>query len=639
MAVSTDRRQGVNSSAAIKVPCRCATTAAITLSGLQTIDGITVAADDRVLVKHQSTASENGIYLASSGTWQRAPDFDGTFDAKKGTLIRVNSGTVNSAAWFTVTTDDPITIGSTSISFSSSAAAPFDSSLVSYLPSGTGAVTRTVQDKLRESFSVKDFGATGDGVTDDYAALQAAIDAAELLSAALYVPRGTYLVGTMLVCDGSVRIFGEGRRVSIIKRKSAATIAACLHLGQTSGSAQVNNIEVASMQFDGNGGATDAALKIRNCGNLMIEDVICTAAAGYGMRTDTSTVSETTNQAFNIYRNVFVTNNGTGGMKFQGEKDSQFDMLFAYGNTGAAVEFKGFKYDAGTLAETTECAIGTILCAGNTGDAVVFDQCEKYNVSVIQSNNNGGWGVRFKSTLLAASGNGGNSVNISNVTSRNDALGGIAALEADTAAVNSAMIGNAILIGFGSATNSRGIHLQGVAGMAFGNVKVVGFPGDGVKIENGLPFNSAADSAHISFGALRIDSNGSASATTSHGLSIQDGTSYVQIGSLYSAGTQTSSTNYELNIGGSAGPILISQAILIAASAGNEIASSIPVSVAIGLLQARAGAGPVVAALRDGITAPSNNITGFAQLYVDAADGDTKIRYSDANIGVVVDDT
>jgi trimeric autotransporter adhesin len=114
--VTTSRRQGVNSSAAIKVPCACATTANITLSGEQTIDGVTTSSS-RVLVKDQTTASENGIYDSSSSTWQRAPDWDGDGDIKKGTLIYVHSGTSNSGWWY-VATSDTITVGTTSVTIS-----------------------------------------------------------------------------------------------------------------------------------------------------------------------------------------------------------------------------------------------------------------------------------------------------------------------------------------------------------------------------------------------------------------------------------------------------------------------------------------------------------------------------------------
>jgi hypothetical protein len=89
-SVSTDRRQGVNSSAAVKVPVKAATTANITLSGEQTIDGVACVTDDRVLVKNQTTTANNGIYDVDTGSWTRAVDFDGTYDVKKGTLIYVN---------------------------------------------------------------------------------------------------------------------------------------------------------------------------------------------------------------------------------------------------------------------------------------------------------------------------------------------------------------------------------------------------------------------------------------------------------------------------------------------------------------------------------------------------------------------
>jgi len=73
-----------------------------------------------------------------------------------------------------------------------SSAADKGSSLVGYLPAGTGAVTTTVQSKLRESVSVKDFGAVGDGVHDDTVAFDSAVVFACLNGITLYVPDGSY---------------------------------------------------------------------------------------------------------------------------------------------------------------------------------------------------------------------------------------------------------------------------------------------------------------------------------------------------------------------------------------------------------------------------------------------------------------
>ncbi|OYY06645.1 MAG: hypothetical protein B7Y67_18785, partial [Polynucleobacter sp. 35-46-11] len=98
------------------------------------------------------------------------------------------------------------------------------SALVGYLPSGTGAAGRTVQSKLRESVSVKDFGAVGDGVTDDTPSIQAAINAVKAAGkGAIYIPPGTYLISSALILTGvsNMLIYGAGNDSTIIQTNSA----------------------------------------------------------------------------------------------------------------------------------------------------------------------------------------------------------------------------------------------------------------------------------------------------------------------------------------------------------------------------------------------------------------------------------
>ena len=96
---------------------RAATTANLTLSAPQTVDGVSLVAGDRVLVKDQSTASTNGIYVVASGAWTRATDFDDSTEVTAAACIPVESGTVNGDAVFILTTDGAITVGTTALNF------------------------------------------------------------------------------------------------------------------------------------------------------------------------------------------------------------------------------------------------------------------------------------------------------------------------------------------------------------------------------------------------------------------------------------------------------------------------------------------------------------------------------------------
>ena len=104
--------QGLDAKASV----RAATTANITLSGAQTIDGVSVVAGDRVLVKNQSTAANNGIYVAASGAWTRAEDLNSWAEVP-GAFVFVEQGTVNAETGWVCTADQGGTIGSTAIAW------------------------------------------------------------------------------------------------------------------------------------------------------------------------------------------------------------------------------------------------------------------------------------------------------------------------------------------------------------------------------------------------------------------------------------------------------------------------------------------------------------------------------------------
>lgn len=129
-------------------------------------------------------------------------------------------------------------------------------SISQYLPAGTGAVATTVQAKLRERVSVKDFGAVGDGVTDDTAAiLKAFTHASTQINPIVYFPAGTYAVTSSATVQfeltEGMEVVGDGMAASIIKwtaQNPGTTI--CL-IGRPTSATQINFASIRDLAVRG----------------------------------------------------------------------------------------------------------------------------------------------------------------------------------------------------------------------------------------------------------------------------------------------------------------------------------------------------------------------------------------------------
>lgn len=119
-----------------------------------------------------------------------------------------------------------------------------DASIVDFQQAGAGAVVRTAQDKLREWVSIKDFGAVGDGVTDDTAAIQAAINSLPSGGTVLF-PHGTYIATSFGASVNGIRMIGDGVNATTVKLKNSTNTAFVFFSG-------VNGGEFAHMTIDGN---------------------------------------------------------------------------------------------------------------------------------------------------------------------------------------------------------------------------------------------------------------------------------------------------------------------------------------------------------------------------------------------------
>lgn len=199
---------------------RVAATSSTTISAPgATIDGVTMAAGDRVLLTAQGTGSQNGLWVWNGAAVPLTRPVDyapaSTVQAFQDVTVFVREGTANAGSRWRVSTSGAITIDTTAHTWS----------LVSDYARATGGTTaRTLAAIAAERFNVKAFGAKGDGSTDDTAAIRAAGVALQAAGGGtLFFPRGTYQLYTdgssATLCDFSgltgVQIIGDAAVLNV----------------------------------------------------------------------------------------------------------------------------------------------------------------------------------------------------------------------------------------------------------------------------------------------------------------------------------------------------------------------------------------------------------------------------------------
>lgn len=173
----------------VKDSVMVATTANIaSLSGLLTVDGYELLAGNRILVKNQNTASENGIYVAASGAWTRASDADGAGELSGGSFVFVESGDTQADSGWVVTTNGAITPGTTANSW-----AQF---------SGAGQIVAgEALAKVGNTLDVQVDDVTIEIVSDELAVKDGGIDESHLANNAVDLA-GLKVTGTLPVASG-----------------------------------------------------------------------------------------------------------------------------------------------------------------------------------------------------------------------------------------------------------------------------------------------------------------------------------------------------------------------------------------------------------------------------------------------------
>ena len=433
--------------------------------------------------------------------------------------------------------------------------------------SGTG---RWIRDVPYGYYSVKWFGAKCDGSNDDSTTINNTDAAAAVANVAVYFPSGTCMAQGLNPVRSNLEWFGDGPYLSIIKAVNPGVgFDTLVWFGPRTATTQILNIYVHDLGFNGNSTGTNAVVEARNVTFSIFRNNRYYSGGAAGFRTDTSTTTINTLSLRNHYMQIETDNNIGKGFYLNGEKDSGVDEIFSHNNTGDGIYFGPANLNSSALCETTQLYGGHLSSRDNGGDGVVFDEAEKFALSSVQTSINGGYGIRFKSTITGCTSTGSNSVSIADLVARNDVLGAFRV--ADGGYMDGAKFGTIWIRGDNSTVGTTAMELDGVGRVQFGAIEIAGWPGQALLIQQGTPLGVTTQSNQVQFGSVTLVNNGNAGAGTNHGLSVLNTATAIQFGSLIGANLQTSGGNFEVNLSATSSVQMSMAKLTASGGAGNNI--------------------------------------------------------------------
>lgn len=201
-------------------------------------------------------------------------------------------------------------------------------SLVGFVQSGTGAITRWVQDKLREQVSVLDFGADPTGTTDSTAAFTAAMNASDRV----YAPKGTYLLTNLRYKTGKM-IVGDGYQSTILKQASASARVIYALSDATVG--QLINIGLSKVGIQGAASATVSAVRLEATSPYAIRNADFDYEAG-GCYNSLEIVTTVSNEVYGSKFKVSQTSSLSTGVITKGVYNT-YDMFIGASANGFSI--------------------------------------------------------------------------------------------------------------------------------------------------------------------------------------------------------------------------------------------------------------------------------------------------------------